>query len=66
MTWADPSTRSVSQEADSVVKLHTAGPLPTTYALQRLGYTADPIEEIRAARRTEAIDTAGLTLGGAQ
>lgn len=66
VTWADPSTRSVSQEADSVVKLHAAGILPTTYALQRLGYNATEVEAIRVARRAEAIDTAGLQLGEAQ
>ena len=34
--WADPSTRSVAQEADAIVKLHAAGILPTSYALARL------------------------------
>lgn len=65
VTWADPSTRSVAQEADAVVKLHAAGILPTSYALARLGYDAAEIETIRAARRAEALDTAGLTLGAA-
>lgn len=64
MTWADPSTRSVAQEADSIVKLHAAGILPTTYALQRLGYDTSEIEAIRVARRAEALDTAGLDLSG--
>ena len=64
MTWADPSTRSVAQEADAIVKLHAAGILPTTYALQRLGYDASQIEEIRVARRSEALDTAGVDLAG--
>ena len=64
MTWADPSTRSTAQEADAVVKLHAAGILPTTYALARLGYTADEIEAIRVARRSEALDTAGVDLAG--
>lgn len=60
VTWADPSTRSASQEADAVVKLHSAGILPTTYVLQRLGYRDDEIVAIRAARRTEALDSAGV------
>ena len=47
---------------DAIVKLHAAGLLPTTYALARLGYDATQIEEIRAARRAEALDTAGLDL----
>ncbi|MCM3554007.1 phage portal protein [Janibacter melonis] len=64
MTWADPSTRSVAQEADAVVKLHAAGILPTTYALARLGYDASEIEAIRVARRSEALDTAGVDLAG--
>jgi hypothetical protein len=62
--WADPSTRSVAQEADAVVKLHAAGILPATYALARLGYTAAEVEEIRAARRTDALDGAGVDLSG--
>lgn len=63
VTWADPGTRSVAQEADAVVKLHQAGILPTTYALAKLGYSDPEIAAIRAARRAEALDTAGLELG---
>lgn len=62
VTWADPTTRSVAQEADSVVKLYSAGILPATYALARLGYTDAQIDAIRTARRAEALDTAGLDL----
>lgn len=53
VTWADPSTRSVSQEADSIVKLHASGLLPTSYALKRLGYDDSEIDAIRAARRAD-------------
>lgn len=60
--WADPATRSVAQEADAVTKLHQAGLLPATYALQKLGYTADEIAAIRAARRAESLDSAGVNL----
>ena len=60
--WADASTRSVAQEADAVTKLFAAGLLPASYALQRLGYTDDEIAEIRTARRTEALDSAGVDL----
>lgn len=63
VTWADPGTRSIAQEADAVVKLHQAGILPTTYALAKLGYSDSEISAIRAARRAEALDTAGLQLG---
>lgn len=62
--WADAATRSVAQEADAVVKLVQAGILPPSYALERLGYTADEIARIREARRREAFDsavTSGLT-----
>ncbi len=62
VTWADPATRSVAQEADAVVKLHTAGLLPASYALQRLGYSEDQVTAIRAARRAEALDTTGTDL----
>jgi len=64
VTWADAATRSVAQEADAVVKLFGAGLLPASYALKRLGYDADEITEIRAARRTEALDGAGVTFDG--
>jgi len=64
VTWADAATRSVAQEADAVVKLYGAGLLPASYALQRLGYTADEVTEIRTARRTEALDVAGVQLDG--
>lgn len=60
VTWADPTTRSVAQEADAVVKLFTAGLLPASHALARLGYSDDEIGSIRTARRAEALDTAGL------
>lgn len=52
--WADAATRSVAQEADAVVKLVQAGILPSSYALERLGYTADQIAEIEAAKDREA------------
>lgn len=58
VTWADPTTRSIAQEADAVTKLYAAGLLPATYALQRLGYTAPEVEAIRQARQLEALDAA--------
>ena len=45
-----------------MTKLYSAGLLPASTALARLGYTADEIEEIRAARRAEALDTAGVDM----
>ncbi len=62
--WADASTRSIAQEADAVTKLFAAGLLPASYALKRLGYSADEIDAIRTARRTEALDAAGTDLAG--
>lgn len=62
VTWADAATRSVAQEADAVVKLYQAGLLPASAALAKLGYSADEVNEIRVARRAEALDTAGITL----
>ncbi|TLP75512.1 phage portal protein [Nesterenkonia sphaerica] len=62
VTWADPATRSVAQEADAVVKLFQAGLLPATAALERLGYSEDQIQRIRDARRAEALDGAGTDL----
>lgn len=60
--WADPSTRSIAQEADAVVKLYSAGLLPASYALARLGYSDSEVAAIRQARRAEALDTAGTNL----
>lgn len=64
VSWADPATRSLAQEADAVVKLFQTGLLPASYALARLGYSDDEIKAIRTARRTEALDTAGTDLTG--
>lgn len=61
--WADPSTRSIAQEADAVVKLFTAGLLPASAALARLGYSDGEIAAIRAARRAEALDSQAVDLG---
>ena len=62
VTWADAATRSIAQEADAIVKLHAAGILPTSIALARLGYSDDEVEQIRTARRGEALDGVGLDL----
>ena len=62
--WADAATRSVAQEADAVVKLYSAGLLPASTALARLGYSSDEIDTIRSARRAEALDGAGVQLDG--
>ncbi len=45
-----------------MVKLYAAGLLPASTALARLGYSDDEIEQIRTARRGEALDGVGLDL----
>jgi len=62
--WADPTTRSVAQEADAAVKLVQAGVLPASEALRRLGYTADDITRVREARRLDGATATALTAGG--
>lgn len=39
--WRDPSTPTIAQKADAVVKLRQAGILPTEFARQELGYTSE-------------------------
>lgn len=53
--WAPADTSSVAAEADATVKLFQAGLLPASYALQKLGYSADEIDAIRAARAADAV-----------
>lgn len=55
--WADPSTRSIAQEADALTKLHQSGILPTSYVLERLGYDADEVARITSARRLDTINS---------
>lgn len=62
ISWRSASTRSESQVADSVTKLYSAGLLPASEALSRLGYTDDEIAKIRNSRRAEALDGAGVNL----
>lgn len=60
--WADTTTRSVAQDADAAVKLYSAGLLPASTTLARLGYSEDQISGIRQARQAEALDAAGIDL----
>ncbi|BBY82019.1 phage portal protein [Mycolicibacterium pulveris] len=53
VSWSPADTRSTAQEADAVVKLVQADILPVTYALKKLGYSADEIAEIQTARRDD-------------
>lgn len=60
--WADAATRSVAQEADAVVKLVQAKILPVSYALAKLGYSDDEIQQIRVARRADMLDGIGIEI----
>lgn len=60
--WADAAHRSMAQDADATVKLVQAGILPTSYALKRLGYSDSEIAKIEAARRADALNSAGTDL----
>lgn len=53
--WAPADTSSAAAEADATVKLFQANLLPASYALQKLGYSADEIAAIRAARAADAV-----------
>lgn len=56
IVWADPSTRTVAQEADAVAKLVQANILPVEAGLARMGYTPQQIEHMRSMRLREALD----------
>lgn len=58
--WADASTRSVAQEADAAVKLHQAGILSRAGTLERLGYSADEIEQELERAADEAINEGSM------
>src|SRR5699024_1853910 len=51
--WADTSARSVAQEADAAVKLFTAGLLPASETLARIGYSDDQVNSIMDDRIKE-------------
>ena len=59
--WRDPETRTVAQAADSAAKLHGIG-VPLAQLLEDLGYTPTQVERIRAMRRADALDAAGVDL----
>lgn len=60
--WADAESRTEAQTADAVVKLHAAGILPVEAALERLGYSPQERDGIRAMRRRDALDRVVLDL----
>ena len=58
--WADPTTRSVAQEADAVVKLHSVVSCPGPLRLQGSGTQMTKSNLSVLARRAEALDAAGV------
>lgn len=60
--WANPETRTVAQAADAAAKLVQAGILPVSQALEDLGYSPEQVDNMRADRRAEALDRAGVDL----
>lgn len=54
VTWADPETRTIAQQADAALKLVAAGILPPDAALEMIGYTATQIERFRTMRPAES------------
>ncbi|MGW4802994.1 phage portal protein [Kitasatospora sp. NPDC004272] len=58
--WRDPATPTYAQKADAVVKLHSAGLLPTEQAWEDLGYSA----EQRARMRSMQQDALDRAMGG--
>lgn len=46
--WRDPSTPTIAQKADAVVKLKQAGILPVEFARQEMGYTTEQRKRMAA------------------
>lgn len=60
--YGNPETRTVAQAADAATKLVQAGILPVSQALEDLGYSPEQVDNMRADRRAEALDRAGVDL----
>jgi hypothetical protein len=60
VSWADPGTNSVAQQADAATKLVQSGILSWQGALESLGYSREAIAEEAKRRRATAIDQAAL------
>jgi hypothetical protein len=53
--WAPADTSSVAQESDAAVKLFSAGLLPRSYALRKLGYDDAAIAQIRTDTTNDVV-----------
>lgn len=60
--WATPETRTPAQAADAAAKLAGIGVPLSVVLADTLGMTPPQIERVRAARRGDALDTAGVDL----
>lgn len=61
VSWADAETRSEIVAADRASKLHALG-VPLSAILDDLGWSPQRVEQVLAARRAEALETAGADL----
>lgn len=65
--WASAETRTPAQDSDAVTKLHAAGIIDRTAALEQLGWTPDKIKEIedrfaQSGKPRQTSTTDGLTV----
>ena len=60
--WATPETRTPAQAADAAAKLAGIGVPLSVVLADTLGMTPPQIERVRAARRGDALDVAGVDL----
>lgn len=60
--WANPETRTPAQAADAAAKLAGIGVPLSVVLADQLGMTPSQVDRVRAAIRTDALDSAGLDL----
>ena len=64
VVWANPETRTPAQAADAAAKLVGVGVPLSVVLADTLGMTPAQVERVRIARRSDALDDAGLDLSG--
>ena len=60
--WANPETRTPAQAADAAAKLVGVGVPLSVVLADTLGMSPEQVERVRAARRGDALDSAGVDL----
>ena len=60
--WSNPETRTPAQAADAAAKLAGIGVPLSVVLADTLGMTPPQVDRVRAARRTDALDGAGIDL----